>query len=306
MTTRSATSSERDPAPGRRLTGASPAFLVAEQFRQPLAALGMDSLEAVFAFEAGRTLAKANIGRFRRRLQFEVIPSGSSRPVQVYLKCYDRPPILSQFRNWFFHRRRESFAQVERSAIDGLAAAGISTPRIVACGEQWGIFFERRSFLITEGVPDSRSLESKLPPCVDGPVTAATQRARREFISRLALFIRRFHETGYRHRDLYLPHIFCSDTGEFCLIDLARTSRPILRRRFQVKDIAQLHYSAPAASFSRTDRLRFYLAYVGGRRLLSQDRAFIRKVVRKAERMASHNRRHGIPIPFLECTAGGK
>jgi tRNA A-37 threonylcarbamoyl transferase component Bud32 len=135
-------------------------------------------------------------------------------------------------------------------------------------------------------------------------LTPETRRARQDFIGRLASFIKRFHETGYRHRDLYLSHIFCSDSGEFCLIDLARAFRPILQRRFQVKDIAQLHYSAPAASITRADRLRFYLAYVDRRRLLPQDKAFIRNVIRKAHQMARHNRKRANLIPFLEPTAG--
>jgi tRNA A-37 threonylcarbamoyl transferase component Bud32 len=232
------------------------------------------------------------------------VPGGSDHPVKVYLKRYDRPPILGQVRNWLSHHRRKSFARMEYETAERLAAAGIDTPRTVACGEQWRAVFEHRSFLMMEEVKDSRSLESQLPACFEGPLTPERRLARRDFIGRLASFIRRFHETGYRHRDLYLAHIFCSRKGEFCLIDLARASRPILRRRFQVKDIAQLHYSAPAESFTRADRLRFYLAYVDRRRLLPQDKAFIRKIVRKAHRMARHNRKRGNPIPFLGHVAG--
>ncbi len=188
---------------------------------------------------------------------------------------------------------------MERETADRLAAAGINTPHTVACGEQWRTVFEDRSFLMTEQVGDSRSLESQLPLCFQGSPTPEKRRTRRDFIRRLASFIRRFHATGYRHRDLYLSHVFCSDEGEFCLIDLARAFRPVLRRRFQIKDIAQLHYSVPAESFTRADRLRFYLAYVNRRRLLRRDKAFIRKVIRKACRMAHHNRKRGTPIPFL-------
>ncbi len=193
---------------------------------------------------------------------------------------------------------------MEHEAADRLAAAGINTPRTIACGEQWQTLFEHRSFLMTEEVRDSRSLESQLPPCFQGPLTIEKRHARRDFIRRLASFIRRFHETGYRHRDLYLSHIFCSSEGEFCLIDLARASRPFLRQRFRIKDIAQLHYSSPAESVTRADRLRFYLVYTGRRRLLPQDKAFIRKVIRKAHRMARHNRKRGNPIPFLGHATG--
>lgn len=286
--------------PGRRpLLCTSSSFFAAAEFRDALAALGLTSVDAVFAFDSGRALAKPNIGRFRRRLQFEVTPVGTEQPVKVFLKRYDRPPIIGQLRNWLSHHRHRSFALMEHETAERLAAAGVGTPHTVACGEQWQALFERRSFLMTKEIKDSQSLERRLPACFEGPETSAKRRARREFTRRLASFIHRFHETGYRHRDLYFSHIFCSDTGELCLIDLARASRPFLQARFRIKDIAQLYYSAPAASFSRSDRLRFYLAYTGRRRLLPQDRVFIGRVVQKASRMARHNLKHGIPVPFL-------
>lgn len=284
------------PQQAMRLTGEPPSFLVAEPFRDALARLGLTSLDAVFAFDSARDLAKPSLSRFRRRLQFEVMLAGVAQPVKVFLKRYDRPPVLQQLRNWLSHHRRSSFAFMERETADQLRNAGINTPRAVACGERWASLFERRSFLMTEEIRDSESLECKLPPCFDDPALSP----RREFVRRLATFIRRFHQSGYRHRDLYLCHIFYSNTGEFTLIDLARASRPILRRRFQIKDIAQLHYSAPAASFSRTDRLRFYRTYTGRPRLSARDKVFIRQVLRKAATMARHSRKHGVPIPFLE------
>ena len=279
----------------------SPAeFVVGVPFEDALAELGLISLEAVFAFESGRDLAKANIGRFRRRLQFDAQPRGMSHPVRVFLKRYDRPPIILQLRNWVLHHARRSFARTEGETAERLAACGIPTPHVVALGEQWGLLFERRSFLMIEEVQDSEALERRLPPCFDGDAAGTGGTARRDFIRRLAAFVKRFHDTGYRHRDLYLCHIFCSSQGEFSLIDLARASRPILRRRFQIKDLAQLHYSAPATRFSRTDRLRFYLAYAGRRGLRRRDKLFVCRVLRKAAKMARHSAKHGDRIPFLE------
>ena len=138
--------------------------------------------------------------------------------------------------------------------------AGINTPKTIAYGRQWGVLFEKRSFIITEKIPEAESLEKKLPDCFNSPATIEKLKMRRNFIARLAGFIKKFHETNYRHRDLYFSHIFCSDNGKFYLIDLARAFRPIfLHRRFQIKDVAQIYYSAPAQYFSNTDRLRFYL-----------------------------------------------
>ncbi len=159
--------------------------------------------------------------------------------------------------------------------------------------------FEERSFIITEKIPDAESLERKLPDCFNGPATTENLKLRRNFIVQSAAFIRKFHETNYRHRDLYFSHIFYSDSGEFYLIDLARVFGPVvLLRRFQIKDIAQVYYSAPGKHFSKTDRMRFYMAYAGQKRLTRKDKTFIRKVINKAERMARHDIRHGRPVPF--------
>jgi hypothetical protein len=302
MTTAASTHSE-----GRlNLHDEMPSFFVDARFADAFTRLGLTTLDAVFAFESGRDLAKLNIGRFRRRVQFEATPAGQREPVKLFMKRYDRPPIIAQIRNWLSHGRRKSFAAVEREAIEDLAAAGVGVPRVAAFGEEWGILFERRSFLTTEEIRDSQSLERRLPECFTGPATSAALRARRNFIRRLADFVRRFHETGRRHRDLYLCHIFCSNAGELRLIDLARASRPLLQRRFQIKDLAQLHYSSPARHFSRTDRMRFYLAYAGHAKLSPRDKALIRAVLRKTAGMVRHNVKHGGVPPCLDRTEGGR
>ena len=60
-----------------------------------------------------------------------------------------------------------------------------------------------------------------------------------------------------------------------------------LRSRWLVKDISALNYSSPEEIITRTDRLRFFKAYRGGEST-SEDRLFIKRVVRKTERVARH------------------
>jgi hypothetical protein len=289
-----------DTVSGREALRPSRDMLVAPGFREALTSLDMTSLDAVFAFDQGRDLAKSNIGSHRRRFQLAVTLPGAKQPTKLYLKRYDRPPRLQQLMHWLRHGRRVSLGCGEHDVACRLASKGIGTPHTVACGQEWGTVFEKRSFLMTREVADSEALERKLPPFFRGSATAKTIRQRRDFIERLAAFVRRFHETGYRHRDLYFAHIFCSTDQTFCVIDLARAFKPILRRRFQIKDLAQLHYSAPQRFFSSADRLRFYRAYVGRESLGPSDRRLLAAVVKKANRMARHSRKHKIPVPFLD------
>ena len=179
-----------------------------------------------------------------------------------------------------------------------LQTEGINTPKVAAYGECWGFIFEKASFLITEEIRNAESLERKLPDCFSSQYKTENLRDRKAFIKKLAAFIRKLHLSGYCHRDLYLCHTF-DDGGNFSLIDLTRVFKPILfSNRYKIKDIAQLYYSAPGSTFSRTDRLRFYIEYSGHKKLTNKDKKFISKVKTKAVRMAQHDLRHGRAVPF--------
>ena len=134
-----------------------------------------------------------------------------------------------------------------------LADAGINTPRPVCYGSQWGMLFEKRSFIITEQIP-GESLERALPDSFNKLATNEREltpnlKERRRFIRSLAAFAHKYHATGYRHRDFYFAHIFHYN-GIFYLIDLQRAFKPMLfAQRFRIKDIAQLSYSAPKTIF---------------------------------------------------------
>lgn len=287
--------------PERGLIEISKSFFIDPDYRAALGQLGLTSVEAVFSFDAAKNLDKKNLARFRSRLQFDIKPPGLPQPTTVFLKRYDSPPVLEQLKNWLSARGRKSCACLEFTAANELAVAGIGVPKAVSYGEQWGVLFEQRSFLLTERIPDAESLERKLPDCFKRTTTSENLRLRRDFIARLASFIKRFHETDYRHRDLYFAHIFCDDAGRFSLIDLARAFKPaVLGRRFRMKDLAQVYYSAPGRYFSKTDRLRFYVGYAGRHKLTQEDKALIRHVMNKAKQMARHDMRHGRDVPFAD------
>ncbi|MBN2272072.1 MAG: lipopolysaccharide heptosyltransferase II [Sedimentisphaerales bacterium] len=274
-------------------------FFVNPEYKPALSKLGLTSIDAVFSFHAGESLNKQNLPVFRTRLQFQLEEPQSKSPTTAFLKRYEKPPIFVQLKNWLAHHRRKSCAACEFEPIRELSAAGINTPNVIAYGEQWSALFENKSFIITEKTPDAEALERRLPDCFNAPHTPQNLNLRRTFIAQLAAFVNKFHQTGYRHRDLYLSHIFHSDDGRFYLIDLARAFIPkILRRRFQIKDIAQIHYSSPAKYFSASDRLRFYLAYAGRNKLTNNDKQLLRQVMARARQMARHDRRHGRNVPF--------
>ncbi len=270
-------------------------FWVAEEFEQAFDNLGMTSVDGVFAFDQGQELVKANIASFRSRTAFDTSEPHST----LFLKRYDQAPRTLQLMNWLQGRKRRSHSMIELEPIVRLAAQGIGVPRPVAHGQTWRGLFETRSFLATQKIPDAQSLEKQLPPCFASK-SQVNLKAQREFLRALAGFIRRFHDLGYRHRDLYLSHIFMNLQGELFLIDLARAFQPRLRKtRFLIKDLAQLHFSLPGHAFTRTDRLRLYLAYVKHNRLNTRDKLFIKKLLAKAVRMTRHDLKRGRAVPYL-------
>ena len=259
----------------QKFTEIASSFYANADFEQTLEQNQLYSFDSVFSFKNGTNLAKNNLASFRSRTEFQL----NSPPVTAFLKRYDNPPLLNQLKNWIAHRQKKSFAMAEFEPVKRLNAIGINTPNVIAYGEQWGLFFEKRSFIISEKIADAQSLERKIPMEIN------SVSGKRNFIKKLAKFIRRFHCSGFRHRDLYFSHIFYNPAGKFYLIDLARVFKPgILAERFRLKDISQLFYSAPGKYFSKTDRLRFYFDYAGIDKLTSKDKIFIRKMVDKVKK----------------------
>jgi heptosyltransferase-2 len=279
----------------QRFKELSKSFFVDADYQSALSELGLSSIDDIFSFNEGTNLHKSNLGRYRTRLKFKVkLPS-----VEVFLKRYDSPPILVQLKKWVEARCKKSLAMFDIAPAVKLKDAGVNTPKTICYGWQWGRIFEKRSFCITEKIPNAESLERKFPECFYAEPTVENLKTRRTFIAELACFVRKFHQTGYRHRDLYLCHIFYDNNGSFTLIDLARVFKPgLLAERYRRKDIAQLFYSAPGKYFSRTDRMRFYFHLTGRAKLHHEDKTFIRKVISKAQKMASHDIRHGREVPF--------
>ena len=266
-------------------------FFLDSDFLDAFTELGLTNIDAIFNFNAGQNLTKANLARHRTRIKFET----ASPRATLFLKRYNNTQKITQLKNWLAHRKRAATMSYDLAPAKNLQKLGINTPKTICYGSEWLGLFEKRSFIITEKIHDSQSLETQLPECF----SSENPQKRKHFIDSLAKFIRKFHDTGFRHRDLYLCHIFYSQPSQFTLIDLHRCFRPnFCPGRFRLKDIAQLYYSAPGKTISKTDRLRFYLRYTGKNTLSASDKSFIAKIKAKANRMAKHDSRHNRTAAF--------
>ena len=105
-------------------------------------------------------------------------------------------------------------------------------------------------------------------------------------IVQVAGIARRFHAAGFNHRDFYACHFLTKEIspGQFDvrLIDLQRVQkRRWLRRRWIVKDLAQLASMSPDDRVGPREQILFLRTYLGVSKLRTQDKRLVRDVLAK-------------------------
>jgi len=187
-------------------------------------------------------------------------------------------------------------ARNEWQAIRHLERVGVETMRLVGRGQRGWNPAGRESFVLTEALEETCSLEDfcgaweKTPPA-----TSEEIRLKRELINRVARVARLMHGSGMNHRDFYLCHFLLGSCGDIIgqpparlhlfLIDLHRVQ---LRRRtparWIIKDIGGLYFSSMRIGLTRRDLFRFMAAYRDKplRATLNEDARFWRRCRKRA------------------------
>lgn len=182
-------------------------------------------------------------------------------------------------------------ALVEWKNILAVQEAGIPTVSPVAMGECVKLGLDIESFTLTEELYQAVPLDTVLQTELSGLFDAAKRQRKRRLASQLAATARKLHGSGMYHQDFYLSHFYLGRGETLYLIDLQRVGRRTrVPTRFRVKDLGQLNYSADfTGGISRTDRMRFFLEYLGKKRLAPADKKLARKVLGKTRRIARHD-----------------
>ncbi|MCD4716573.1 MAG: lipopolysaccharide core heptose(I) kinase RfaP [Desulfobacterales bacterium] len=160
-------------------------------------------------------------------------------------------------------------AQNEWRAISSLEKLGVNTTPLVGYGQRGWNPARIKSFVITEEIANTKSLEDF---CRDWPNSPPDHDLKRVLITQVAEIARTVHENGLNHRDFYICH-FLLDMSVFkdrfdprCLrlylIDLHRMQiRRCTPWRCRVKDIAALYFSSMDIGLTKCDLLRFIKVY---------------------------------------------
>lgn len=190
-------------------------------------------------------------------------------------------------------------ARTERLAITRLEELGVHTMKIVGYGEQGWNPARLKSFIITEELENTISLEDFCREWTSRPPGFALKQA---LISEVAHIARILHENGINHRDFYICHFLLDqDPDKYTtdqrqgrgnenqprvfLIDLHRTQiRRRTPKRWIVKDLAGLYFSSMDIGLNRRDVLRFMKIYRGRslRLILTEEEGFWQHVNARA------------------------
>ena len=263
--------------------------LVHQGYKQLLEKHGLGTLKSVFKYDQGHRLHKPGL---KKRERFRMVLSKShGSKVVIYLKRLGYPGIFDCFKRRFT-RQRMGTGIYDFIGAQRLAENGVAVARPIAYGRERRWFGETRSFAMIEELPQAEALERLLPEWHDTKSAYALLRDKKELIRQMALLVLRLHRSGYCHRDLYLSHVFLSKDKygleRLNLIDLQRVFQPrFIKRRWQIKDLAQLYYSS-RDYFSNMDMMRFLYEYFTCNQLGDYHKRLVRSVHRKANRIERH------------------
>lgn len=174
-------------------------------------------------------------------------------------------------------------------AIRRLTEAGVPTMTGVAFGERGNDPARQHSFIITEELAPTISLEDFAR---DWPTQPPEPALKRELIRRVAQMTATMHGAGVNHRDCYICHFLLhTDRAvsaadlRVSLIDLHRAQiRRRVPRRWRDKDLAGLYFSALDIGLTRRDLLRFLRVYFDQplRVTLAEEQPLLARLERKA------------------------
>jgi len=190
----------------------------------------------------------------------------------------------------------------EWRAIKRLHEVGVPTMTAVAYGERGSNPAAQHSFIITEELAPTVSLEDYSADWLQNPPEPMLKRA---LIAEVGRMTGAMHRAGVNHRDCYICHFLLhtdkpvtADDLRLSLIDLHRAQvRRETPRRWRDKDLAGLYFSALGIGLTRADKLRFLRQYFQRplREVLRDEAPLLRWLQSKADRLQSRYERKYAP-----------
>jgi len=218
-----------------------------------------------------------------------------------FLKIHSGVGWIEILKNLLQMRLPVLSARNEYDAVNALNRLGVDTMSVAAYSCN-GINPARlKSVIVTEDLVGTVSLEDYCADWKDKPPAFSV---RLKLLRKLADSARRMHGAGINHRDFYICHFHLDEHSLACsepscyLIDLHRAQiRRKTPRRWLLKDLGGLYFSAMNCGLTHRDLLRFMRHYNDGglRAALGTDLNFWRQVAKNAERL--YRKEHRVEPP---------
>lgn len=231
----------------------------------------------------------------RRTLRFEL--NGRS----YFLKYHAGVGWEEIIKNLLQFRKPIIGARNEWKAVLRLHELGIETMQLAGYGQTGCNPAQQQSFVITDELKGTMSLEHLGLQWQQTPPSFKTKQT---LLKKLAVISRKMHQAGLNHRDYYLCHFLLdasfaetnhfTEETELFLIDLHRTQeRRHVPKRWLVKDLGSLYFSAHEVSLTKRDHYRFMMYYSGLplRQVLNEQAGFWQNVDKRAQQLLSKWRR---------------
>jgi heptose I phosphotransferase len=257
-----------------------------ERYRPTLGERGLTQFDRVMRVFGGRcekALPDREVWHFR-------LKTDGPSPRGIYVKRHHWRTWSSRLRALLRLPPAPTPGRIEAANVRRLASQGIAVMRLLAYGEKVRADGLQESFVITEELEEFAELHHYLRRKYSGPPTEHSEKTLLQLIRDIARIARRFHAAGYNHRDLYCCHFFVkelpSERCEIRLIDLQRVQRRRwLRRRWIVKDLAQLSWSAPTVCIQCRHKIAFLHEYFGVKKLRAAHKRLIAAIIHKQRKM---------------------
>lgn len=243
---------------------------------------GRDPFAAAFSI-AGTTFRKLEQ---RHTLAFSV------RGRCYFIKRHRGLKWREIFKNLLQLRLPVASASNEYRAIQRLQALGIKVPVVAAYGRRGLLPSTLESFLVTEDVGEHVSLEDH---CRHWAMHPPAFKHKLDLLLQIADISRTMHGAGICHRDFYICHLLLTaQGGPLTVIDLHRAlCKSRLAKRWVIKDLAGLYFSAMDCGLTRRDLLRFMRRYQAEplRVCCKRDAGFWEAVARRAHKLYEKDRK---------------
>lgn len=220
----------------------------------------------------------------RRTLRFSVADKS------YFLKWHRGTTYKEVIKNLLSLRMPVLGADREWNAIHRLAYLGVDTMHGVAFGETGWNPVKKTSFIITEDLTPTISLEDY---CANWSVEPPHPHVKRMLIQRVADMVRAMHLGGVNHRDCYICHFLLhlpfddknEDSLKISVIDLHRAQiRNKVPLRWRNKDLTGLYFSSDNIGLTTRDYYRFLKVYFNRslKDIIKNEGVFIEQVEGKA------------------------